>query len=97
MKYKSQDTLYRLTAKKTGHDEELVKFVISNLFSSVRRSLANPLDCHEGVILTGFINFHIPDRVLKHKYRQAQENDAYDLFKFYSHIKQFRDENKKER
>lgn len=47
---RSKEDIFKEVAERTGHSEELVKFVVKNLWKTVHSYLVEPLACGRGVI-----------------------------------------------
>lgn len=56
---KQEDIIERV-AEDTGFSEDLVKFVIDDLFKSLNWWLRNPLACGKKIIVEGVFKFYIP-------------------------------------
>lgn len=55
-----QEEIYEKVAEETGFSRELVKFVIKDFWTKLRRKMANPLACGKKIIVKDAFKFECP-------------------------------------
>jgi hypothetical protein len=64
---KTEDEIFKLTAKETGYSEEQVRFVVKHAWIAIRYYLANMLESKQGILINTFARFTFKPRTIARK------------------------------
>ena len=81
----TQADIYYLVAKETKIPEDKVKFIIENLWGTVRQYITNPLTSQFGIRINQFIRFEVYNRAVESK---LKSNLSEEKLNFYKQLKQ---------